>query len=231
LKCWSAIVLQVKRELDVSGQRMNRSCALVYRSMMRLFLLLFVLPLRLTAQPGAPALSFVLVENERGRPIRGPIAEDWMMVELLRDAGKHPWLVHQHFTVSAAYPYGPEKPGDGVQWTLGGTPVQLGARRYLQFELSDCYCEDQQVMVQRDGQVMRIRVPNDPQERKPLVEAALGRSGGGASPEVFRFRRGAFTFAELASDATYDALEGRLAKQLRIDREATDREHRTEQER
>jgi hypothetical protein len=60
--------------------------------------------------------------------------------------------------------------------------------------------------------VMRIRVPNDPLERKPLEDAALARSGGSASPEVFRFRPGTFTFAELAGEAAYDVLEGRLAE-------------------
>ena len=231
MKCSSVIELEVKCEDGFTGQRMNRNCALVYRSAMRLFLLLIVLPLWLAAQPGAPSLSFVLVENERGRPMRGPIAEDWMMVELLRDAGKHPWLVQQQFTVSAEYPYGPEKPGDRVQWTMGEVPLQLGGRRYLRFELSDCYCEDQQVVVQRNGQLMRIRMPNDPQERKPLVEAVMGRSGAHASPEVFRFRPGTFTFAELAMEPAFDVLEARLAKQLRTDRELTDRKHRTDQER
>ncbi len=191
--------------------------------MMRKHLLVFLWPLALSAQPGAPALSFVLVENERGRPMRGPMAEDWMMVELLRDAGKHPWLVQQQFMVSAEYPYGPEKPGDRVQWTMGELPLQLGGRRYLRFELCDCYCVDQQVMVQRDGQVMRIRVPNDPRERQPMVEAVMRRSGDHASPEVFRFRPGTFTFAELAMEPAFDVLEARLAKQLRTDLEATDR--------
>lgn len=172
------------------------------------------------AQPGAPSLSFVLVENERGRPMRGPIAENGMMVELLTAQGKRPWMVQQLFTVSAEYPYGPEKPGDRVQWTMGEAPLQLGGRRYLQFELSDCYCVDQQVVVQRDGQVMRIRVPNDPRERQPLEEAVMRRSGDHASPEVFRFWPGTFTFAELAGDAAFDALEARLAQRLEQDREA-----------
>jgi hypothetical protein len=172
------------------------------------------------AQPGAPPLSFVLVENERGRPMRGPIAEDGMMVELLSAQGKRPWMVQQLFTVSAEYPYGPEKPGDRVQWTMGATPMQVGGRRYLRFELSDCYCEDQQVVVQRDGQVMRIRVPSDPRERQPLVEAVQRRSGDHASPEVFRFRAGTFTFAELAEEAAFHAFEARLAEGLEHDRAA-----------
>jgi hypothetical protein len=179
---------------------------------MRLLLLLLLYPSVLTAQPPAPPLSFVLVENERGRPMRGPIVEDGMMMELLIAQGKHPWLVRQQFTVSASYPYGQEKPGDPVQWTMMGTPVKSGLRQYLQFELFTCYCEAQQVVVQRDGEVMRIRVPNDPLERKPLEDAALARSGGSASPEVFRFRPGTFTFAELAGEAAYDVLEGRLAE-------------------
>ncbi|MGV3636863.1 MAG: hypothetical protein ACO1NQ_04355 [Flavobacteriales bacterium] len=186
---------------------------------MRKHLLVFLWPLALSAQPGAPSLSFVLVENERGRPMPGPIAEDGMMVELLTAQGKRPWMVQQLFTLSAEYPYGPEKLGDRVQWTMGGAPLQLGGRRYLQFELSDCYCVDQQVVVQRDGQVMRIRVPNDTRERQPLVEAVQRRSGDHASPEVFRYRPGTYTFAELAVDAAFDALEARLAERSKEQRE------------
>lgn len=179
---------------------------------MRLLLLLFLVPSVLTAQPPAPPLSFVLVENERGRPMRGPIVENGMMMELLSDQGKHPWLVRLQFTVSESYPYGPEKPGDPVQWSMMGVPVKSGLRHYVQFELFTCYCEAQQVVVQRDGELMRIHVPNEPLERKPLEDAALARSGGSASPEVFRFRPGTFSFAELAGEAAYDALEGRLAE-------------------
>lgn len=198
---------------------MNLHRTAVYRCPMRALLLLLLLPVEVRAQPGAPPLSFVLVENERGRPMRGPIAEDGMMAELLREQGKHPWMVQQLFTVSAEYPYGPEKPGDRVQWTMGSAPLQLSGRRYPQFELSDCYCEDQQVVVQREGQVMRIRVPNDPRERQPLVEAVQRRSGDHASPEVFRFRPGTFTFVELAADPVFDALEARLTKRLKEQRE------------
>jgi hypothetical protein len=191
---------------------------------MRLLFLLLLFPSMLTAQPPAPPLSFVLVENERGRPMRGPIVEDGMMMELLSAQGKHPWMVRLQFTVSASYPYGPEKPGDHVQWSMMGTPVKSGLHHYVQFELFTCYCEAQQLVVQRDGEVMRIRVPNEPLERKPLEDAALARSGGSASPEVFRFRPGTFTFAELAGEAAYDVLEGRLAERAQREREAQHRD-------
>lgn len=210
---------------------MNACSIFVYRPAMRCFLFLLLLPTGLIAQPAAPALSFVLVENERGRPMRGTIAENGMMVELLNAQGKHPWMVRQLFKVSAAYPYGPERPGDHVQWTMLGAPLQLGGRRYLWFELSDCYCEDQQVVVQRDGQLMRIRVPNDPHERQPMVDAAIRRSGDHASPEVFRFRPGTFTFAELAAEPAFAALEAQLAHRLERDCEAAYRKQLAEQER
>lgn len=210
---------------------MNLHRIAVYRWPMRALLLLLLLPVKTLAQPGAPPLSFVLVENERGRPMRGPIAEDGMTVELLTAQGKRPWMVQQLFTVSAEYPYGPEKPGDRVQWTMGGAAMQLVGRRYLRFELSDCYCVDQQVVVQRDGQVMRIRVPNDPREREPLVGAVQRRSGDNASPEVFRFRPGTFTFTELAGDAAFDALEARLAQRLEQEREAAYQEQLADQAR
>ncbi len=71
------------------------------------------------------------------------------MMELLSDQGKHPWLVRLQFTVSESYPYGPEKPGDPVQWSMMGVPVKSGLRHYVQFELFTCYCEAQQVVVQR----------------------------------------------------------------------------------
>lgn len=203
---------------------LNGNGRAVYRFAMRLLFLLLLVPSMLTAQPPAPPLSFVLVENERGRPMRGPIVEDGMMMELYSAQGKHPWMVRQQFTVSANYPYGPEKPGDPVQWSMMGVPVKSGLRQYVQFELFSCYCEAQQVVVQRDGAVMRIRVPNDPLERKPLEDAALARAGGSASPEVFRFRPGTFTFAELAGEAAYDALEGRLAERAQRERDAQHRD-------
>jgi hypothetical protein len=79
-------------------------------------------------------------------------------------------------------------------------------------------------VVQRDGELMRIHVPNEPLERKPLEDAALARSGGSASPEVFRFRPGTFSFAELAGEAAYDALEGRLAERAQRQRDAQHRD-------
>ena len=58
---------------------LNGNGRAVYRCTMRLLLLLLLFPPVLTAQPAAPPLSFVLVENERGRPMRGPIVENGMM--------------------------------------------------------------------------------------------------------------------------------------------------------
>lgn len=57
---------------------------------MRLLLVLFLVPSLLTAQPAAPPLSFVLVENERVRPMRGTIVEDSMMMGSYSARGDEP---------------------------------------------------------------------------------------------------------------------------------------------
>jgi hypothetical protein len=161
--------------------------------------------------PPQPDLQFVVVENAHGRPMRGTLAESFMEVDLRKKAGQPTWIMHEYFTISDTYPYGPEKPGDLKSWTLHGEPIRLGLRTHLRVALIDCYCRDVSVHVIRDSEVMRIDLPATPAERWALLQLMQRRSAEHASPEVFRFRPGRFTYAELANDPTFDRLEARLA--------------------
>jgi len=162
--------------------------------------------------PPQPDLQFVVVENEHGRPMHGILADSYMMLELWQKTGKPTWMMREHFTVADTYPYaGPEKPGDLKSWTLNGEPIRLGLRTHLRVALIDCYCRAAFVHVIRDSEVMRIDLPSAPSERWALLQLMQRRSAEHASPEVFRFRPGRFTYAELANDPTFDRLEARLA--------------------
>jgi len=165
-----------------------------------------------TAQPPPqPELCFVVVENERGRPMRGDLADSYMMKELWENAGEPTWMTRVQFTISDTYPYGPEKPGDLKQWTLNGLPLRLGLRTHLLLTMIDCYCTDAFVEVVRGTERMRVDLSVDPLERWALLQRMQRRCTEHASPEVFRFRPGRFTYAELADDPAFDRLEARLA--------------------
>ena len=59
---------------------------------------------------------------------------------------------------------------------------------------------------------MLIDLPHDPAERWAVLRPMWDRSTDHATPEVFIFRPGRFTYTELASDPSCDRLEARLAK-------------------
>ena len=160
--------------------------------------------------PPQPDLLFVVVENEHGRPMRGTLADSRMMLDLWQRVGRSTWMMSEHFTIANTYPYGPEKPGDRKSWTLNGERIKLGLRTHLRVALIDCYCRDAFVVVERGGQHMRIDLPDAPAERWALLQRMQRRSVEHASPEVFRFRPGRFTYAELANDPAFDRLEARL---------------------
>lgn len=185
-------------------------------------LLLVIRALSASAQPDAaplpqPDLLFIVVENAHGRPMRGIQAESREMVDVWRDQGKRAWTVRQQFRISDAYPYGPEKPGDPMHWTLQGTRIPIGWRTHYLFAVSDCYCTDLFVEVERNGERMRIDLPTSSAERWALLRSMQQRSTDHASPEVFRFRPGRFTFAELATDPAFDRLEARIARHRSTD--------------
>ncbi len=162
--------------------------------------------------PPQPDLQFVVVENEHGRPMRGTLADSYMMVELWQKAGKPTWIMREQFTVSENYPYaGPEKPGDLKSWILHGEPIRIGLRTHFRIALIDCYCRDAFVDVVRGDERMRIDLPDATAERWALLQLMQHRTGEHASPEVFRFRAGRFAYAELANDPAFDRLEARIA--------------------
>lgn len=189
---------------------------------MRVFALLpALLPLLLTAQPGLPDLTMVFVRDEAGHAQRGAYANTVAEQEWTGTRRRPAWTVELHFTVNTDYPYSPHEVGTHQFWPLGPDTVRDGRREHLRFHLSDCWCVDQYLRVVQGAEVMRIDLPNAPAERWTLVQHVMARSGYSASPEVIRFRPGRFTYVELMNDADFDALEARLAEQLkRTDEEA-----------
>jgi hypothetical protein len=170
------------------------------------------------AQPvPQPDLLFVVVEDERGRPMRGAFAEDASTKHLYQRSGVRHLSVSVRFTLSAAHPYGPERPGDKVYWTRNGTPLRAGLRTHRSFTFIDCWCTDVVMEVVRGEERMLIDLPHDPAERWAVLRPMWSRSTKYATPEVFVFRPGRFTYAELANDPACDRLEERLAR-----RHATD---------
>lgn len=168
----------------------------------------------LLAQPGAPDLSFTVVRDTKGRPMRGPYAENAMMREALRKPHVEPWTVEIHFTLSKDYPYAPEQAGKHEQWVLTATPLQDGRTQRLWFSILDCWCTDLFVLIMQGQESMRIDLPDASPERWALVQHVMQRSGDLPSPEVIRFRPGRFTYAELMNDPVFDELEARLADRL-----------------
>jgi len=200
--------------------RVVRKCALV----------LLFLPLLVHAQPGGPDLTFLMVRNAKGRPMKGPLVENAMLREATRTKATEQWSVALHFTVGEGYPYGPEKPGDHKQWSLAGTEIPAPGRGRLVFSVIDCWCTDLHVQVIQGDRIMRIDLPDAPVDRWALVQRVMARSGDHPSPEVFRFRAGRYTYAELADDPVFDKLEQRIADGLGDAREADYRRQLAEQE-
>ena len=171
-------------------------------------------PLSIIAQPlPQPDLLFVVVENAKGRRMQGTFAEHAPTKHLYQRGGVRHWSVSVRFTLSAAHPYGPERPGDNVYWTRSGTPLRAGLRTHRQFTFIDCWCTDVVMEVVRGEERMLIDLPHDPAERWAVLRLMSERSTEHATPEVFVFRPGRFTYAELANDPACDRLEARLAKE------------------
>ena len=183
--------------------------------MMRSFLLLTVFPLLATAQPGAPDLTVVFVRNDAGQLQRGEYAPSVAAQEWTGTRRRPSWTVEMHFTVSKGYPYGAHEIGKRTFWPLPADTVRDGRKEYLRFRILDCWCVDQYLRVVQGDEVMRIDLPDAPEERWALVQQVMQRSGDIASPEVVRFRPGLFTYAELMNDAAFDAMEARLAEHLK----------------
>lgn len=183
------------------------------------------------AQPQGPELSFIVVRDAKGRPLKGAYAENAMAREALTTKRHPAWTVETHFTVPTDYPYGPERPGDHTGWSLTGAPLEDRAKQYLNFHVMDCWCTGLYMLVIQGRETMRIDLPDAPAERWALVEHAMQRSGDHASPEIIRFRAGRFAFADLMLDPAFDALETRLAQGLKRTADEAYQRQLAEQER
>jgi|GEM_PF-1044237 len=207
-------------------------CCSVLKHIMRWLGLLSALLLSFVAcaQPGGPDLTFLLVRDAKGRSMKGPYVESALLREALRTKGTEPWSVEIHFTVAEGYAYGPEKPGDHKWWPLTGSAMQARGKDRLVFNLFDCWCTDFHVQVMQGDRIMRIDLPDEPADRWALVQRVMTRSGDHASPEVFRFRAGRFSYAELADDPACDGLEKRIAQGLEQERDVDYERQLAEQE-
>lgn len=163
------------------------------------------------AQPQFPDLTFTVVRNAQGRPMRGPLIDLEALRGIKHKPNAVPWSVEMYFTVSKDYPYGDEEIGGQKHWFLPATPVPGDRKDRVQFAVLDCYCTDQYFVIRQGASTMRIDLPDPGAERTALYEHVMARSGSDPSPEVIRFRSGRFTYAELAHEAGYGKLEARLA--------------------
>ncbi len=213
-------MVMLRNVFNLVGGKIARKCA---------FVLLF-LPFLLHAQPGGPDLTFLMVHNANGRPMKGPYVENAMLREAARTKTTEPWSVEIHFTVAEGYPYGPENPGDHKQWSLAGTEMPAPGRDRKVFSIIDCWCTDLHIQVIQADRIMRIDLPDAPADRWALVQRVMVRSGDHPSPEVFRFRVGRYTYAELADDPAFDKLEQRIADGLGHARDTDYRRQLSEQE-
>src|SRR6187402_1943992 len=91
----------------------------------------FLLGTVLRCQPGAPALSFTLVHDAKGKPMQGPHAENALMRDSHRQPHKEPWTVEIHYTIPKDDPYTIQQAGKYEQWPLAAAPVRDGRREHL----------------------------------------------------------------------------------------------------
>jgi hypothetical protein len=166
----------------------------------------------LNAQPNAPELSVVFVQDDGGRAMAGRYATPVAAQAWLSKPNTPAWTVEMHFTVSTEYPYAQHEIGRHRMWPLSPDTVRDGWQRHLRFSILDCWCTDQYLLVIRAEDTMRVDLPDAGDLRKALVLRVYSRSGMLPSPEVMRFRPGHFTFSELADVPDHHELELRLAK-------------------
>lgn len=145
---------------------------------------------------GEPDLVFVLVRNEKGRPLRGAYAPHVSHQAWLGRRNRPAFTVELYFTVSEEYPYGEGERGRHMSWSLTPDTVRVGWRRHLRFRVLDCYCTQPYLLVRRGGGTMRIDLPDDPEERAGWV-ARMYPPGTRSPAMQVRFRPGRFTLAEL----------------------------------
>lgn len=161
-----------------------------------------------------PDLSVVFVSDLYGNAMSGAYATPIAAQAWLSKPKAPAWTVEMHFTVSEDFPNSPHEIGTHKMWTLNADPVRDGRRRHLRFNIIDCWCRDQYLLVIQAGDTMRVDMPNDVNTRGHLVHNRVARSGLVPSPEVMRFRPGHFRFVALAQDSRMHEVEQRIAQNL-----------------
>lgn len=161
-----------------------------------------------------PELSVVFVYDAAGNPMPGAYANPIAAQAWLGKPNAPAWTVQMHFTVGEDYPYSPHEIGTRKQWTLNADTVRGGHRRHLRFNVIDCWCRDQYLLVVQAGDTMRVDMPNDVSVRGHLVHNRVARSGLVPSPELIRFKPGHFRFEALAQDSRVHEVEQRIARNL-----------------
>jgi hypothetical protein len=182
---------------------------------MRTLLLIFPTLLgSLLANATRPDLAVVFVHDLDGHPMQGAYASPIAAQTWLSTKAHAAWTVEMHFTVSKDYPYGEHEIGTHKSWPLTADTICDGRRKHLRFDILDCFCDDQYLLVIKGGDTMRIDMPNDVNNRGHLVHRMVARGGLLAAPEVVRFVPGRFNFVALAEDARYHEVEARIAERL-----------------
>lgn len=177
-----------------------------------LLLLLLFLPRLLAAQQ--PDLSVIFVSDLDGSPMPGAYANPIAAQAWLSKPKAPAWTVEMHFTVGDDYPYSPHEIGTHKMWTLNADTLRDGRRRHLRFNIIDCWCRDQYLLVIQSGDTMRVDMPNDDNVRGHLVHNRVARSGLVPSPEVIMFKPGHFRFEALAQNSRMHEVEQRIAQKL-----------------
>lgn len=180
------------------------------------------------AQPGAPDITFTLVEDDKGRPMQGVHAEDMITRHDLGRSGVESWSVEEHFTSMS--PYATPRNGEHISWIDKGIPIAMPGKARVQFRFMDCFCKEHFIMVYKGSEKMRMDLPDAAADRWALVQHVMARSGDLPSPEVIRFRPGRHTYEEVMNDTVFDALEARIAKRLKDDANAFYKKQITELE-
>ncbi len=178
--------------------------------------LLLLLCMWSSAQAGID-LSVAFVRDTVGRPMAGAYASSVEAQAWTGGRGNPAWTVEMHFTVSKDYPYGTYEIGRHQSWPLSPDTVRVGGQRHLRFTILDCWCIDQYLLVIKDGDTMRVDMPNDASTRGHLVHHMVRRSGGVPSPEVIRFRPGRFSYVAMAQEGELHQVEQRVANRLMKD--------------
>lgn len=167
---------------------------------------LFIGAIRAFAQPSAPDISFALAANdEEARP--------FTEVHSVQ-------LRYQDTPLNGPTEGGP----------LASTPLFADTRMgWRHYRLGDCACTGMHVLVIAGSDTMRIDFPDANMERWMLIQHAMGRWDRN-TPQVIRFRKGRFAFAEWMKDPWSEAVSNTFAQRLIAEEQVLYREQLAAQE-